>query len=109
MLASKLPVKAWDMISMDFCGPYPESVHGNKYVLVIVDQFTKYVILTPCAQANARTAYRALYEKIICSYGCPEKLLSDNGRHFKNSIIAAVCAAFRIFQTHSSPYYPEGD
>jgi transposase InsO family protein len=109
MLASKLPVRAWEMISMDYCGPYPESREGNRYVLVIIDQFTKYVHLTPCANANARTAYRALYEKIICGYGCPDKLLSDNGRHFKNAMLSAVCSAFRIFQTHSSPYYPEGD
>ena len=109
VLSSKPPQQAWEMISMDYCGPYPESSNGNKYVLVIIDQFTKYVLLTPCARADAQTTYRALYEKIICQHGFPNKLLSDNGKHFRNSMIAAVCATFKIFQTFSSPYYPQGD
>ena len=108
-LASTPPTKAWGMISMDYCGPYPTSINGNKYVLVIIDQFTKFVLLTPCARADAHTTYRALYEKVICHHGYPEKLLSDNGKHFRNTMIAAVCATFRIFQTFSSPYYPQGD
>jgi transposase InsO family protein len=108
-LASRPPTKAWELISMDFCGPYPESVHGYKYVLVIIDQFTKYVHLTPCKLANARSAYRALYEKIICNYGTPDKLLTDNGSHFRNKYLAAICAMFGIYQTFSSPYYPQGD
>jgi transposase InsO family protein len=108
-LASRPPTKAWELISMDFCGPYPKSVHGNQYVLVIIDQFTKYVHLTPCKHANARTAYRALYEKIICNYGTPDKLLTDNGSHFRNKYMAAICAMFGIYHTFSSPYYPQGD
>jgi len=108
-LASTPPQKAWELISMDFCGPYITSAQGNKYVLVIIDQFTKYVHLTPCRCADAQTAGRALYSKIICSYGTPDKLLSDNGSHFRNKYMSAICAAFGIFQTFSSPYYPQGD
>lgn len=108
-LASRPPTKAWEQISMDYCGPYPPSVSQKKFVLVIIDQFTKYVHLTPCHAANARTAYRTLYEKILCHYGTPQKILTDNGAHFRNKWLAAVCAEFKIVQTFSSPYYPQGD
>jgi transposase InsO family protein len=108
-LSSQPPSHAWEQISMDYCGPYPTSISNKRYVLVVIDQFTKFVHLTPCTHANAQTAYRVLYEKIICNYGTPQKILTDNGSHFRNKWLAAVCTEFKIAQTFSSPYYPQGD
>jgi len=108
-LASVAPTRPWEMISMDFSGPYPVSRRGNSYVLVIIDQFSKFVNLVACPQANAAAVLRALYERIICIHGPPEKLLSDNGSHFVNATIASMCHSFRIFKVQSSPYYPQGD
>lgn len=108
-LSSMAPTQPWEMISMDFCGPYPKSNRGNAYVLVIIDQFSKYVNLIPCLTADSGSVLRALYERIICQYGTPQKLLTDNGSHFVNSQIASICHAFRIFKVQSSPYYPQGD
>jgi hypothetical protein len=97
------------MVSMDFCGPYPRSRRGNLYVLVIIDQFSKYVNLVATAAADAANVLRAVWERIICVHGPPEKLLSDNGSHFVNASIASMCHSFRIFKVQSSPYYPQGD
>ena len=35
--------RAFEMVSMDVCGPYPTSERGNRYILVITDYFTKWV------------------------------------------------------------------
>lgn len=108
-LASKPPTEPWEMISMDFCGPYPISADGYKYVLVIIDQFSKFVYLIPTRRADARTVIKAMYSRILSVHPCPKKLLSDNGSHFRNKIITAACRVFRIFRAFSSSYYPQGD
>ena len=108
-LSSTAPTRAWEMVSMDFSGPYIKSARGNTYVLVIIDQFTKYVNLIPCERADSGSVLRALYERIICVHDRPEKLLTDNGSHFVNAAISAACESFRIYKVQSSPYYPQGD
>jgi len=108
-LSSVAPTRPWEMVSMDFCGPYPQSRRGNTYILVIIDQFSKYVNLIATAAADAANVLRAVWERIICVHGPPEKLLSDNGSHFVNASIASMCHSFRIFKVQSSPYYPQGD
>ncbi len=41
-LLSSAPMKN---ISMDSVGPFPEDVHGNRYILVIIDEFSKFALL----------------------------------------------------------------
>ncbi len=108
LLSSKCPTKPWEMISMDYCGPYVKSDKGFTFVLVIIDQFSKFVYLTPAKRATGAVVMEALIGKIFM-HGHPEKLLSDNGPHFRNKLLAAVCQQFRIFQTFSSGYYAQGD
>ena len=108
-LSSVAPQRPWEMVSMDFCVPYPRSRGGNTYILVVIDQFSKYVNLIATAAADAAHVLRAVWERIICVHGPPEKLLSDNGSHFVNASIASMCHSFRIFKVQSSPYYPQGD
>lgn len=96
-------------LSMDFCGPYKTSVRGYKYVLVMIDNFTKWVELVPCINNNASTVVNAFYERILTRYGKVQQLLTDNGSHFRNYMLEALCQLFGCYKAYSTPYYPEGD
>jgi hypothetical protein len=108
-LASKPATKMWSQVAMDFAGPYPESSNGRKYVLVMIDQFSKYVEIVATERNDAATVLSAFNERIICRHGCPERLLTDNHRQFKNLALDAVCHAFGCFKSYCSKYYPQGD
>ena len=43
------------LISVDIVGPFPESNDGNKYILVVVDQFTKWSKAYPIPNQEATT------------------------------------------------------
>ncbi len=109
LLASKPPSTPWKTVSTDFCGPYLQSDHGNKYILVFVDNFTKWVELVPLPNQLASTVCAAFYERIICRHGVPRMLLSDRGPQFKSNLIEFLCASFGIKKIFSSAYYPQGD
>lgn len=108
-LASKPSMKMWEQVAMDFAGPYPTSNNQKRYVLVMVDNFSKYVELVPCERMDAYAVINAFYERIICRHGCPERILTDNHRHFKNVALRSVCDVFGIFPAYITPYYPQGN
>jgi transposase InsO family protein len=107
-LRSRVPDQPWKTVAMDFCGPYPES-RGYRYVLVFVDQFTKWVELVPTIDQNTITVIEAFYANIICRHGCPKRLLSDNGPSFRSRLLDTLCQNFGIEKIFSTAYYPQGD
>lgn len=44
----KVPSESWQMIAVDFVGPFPRSKRGNIMLLVIVDIMTKFPLLFHC-------------------------------------------------------------
>ena len=96
-------------MAVDFAGPLITSNNGSKYILVFMDQFTKWVELIPTQDQLATTVVQAFYTNIICRHGCPEYLLSDRGPQFSGALVDAMCAHFGIKKIFSSAYYPQGD
>lgn len=108
-LASKPPLRPWHTVAMDFCGPYVTSRSGHRFVLVLIDHFTKWVELAPLQDQSAETVCNAMQKYVIFRHGCPERLLSDNGPQFRSHLVNAVCGLFDIEKIFSSTYYPQGD
>ena len=108
-MSSKPPTFPWHTVAMDFCGPYPQSNRGFRYILVFTDHFTKWVELVPTRDQLALTVVREFYRNIICKHGCPLRLLSDNGPQFKAALVETLCSYFGIQKIYSSAYYPQGD
>lgn len=107
-LSSRPSSKPWSTVAADFCGPY-NSGAGNRYVLVIVDHFTKWVELIPTKTQDAIEVAQAFYDRIICHFGCPNRFLTDQGSSFKSKLIETICGLFRIKKIFSSTYFPQGD
>ena len=109
LMGGQPPQKPWHTVAMDFCGPYIKSEVGNRFVLVFVDQFTKWVELVPLPDSTAATVVRCFYERIVCRHGCPVRLLSDRGPQFAGLLVRRICAEFGVEKIFSSAYYPQGD
>ena len=70
----------WEIVSIDFVGPLPRSNDGNSQLVVLQDKFTKWIELRPLRKATARAVTRALHEQVVCPHGCPETVITDNGK-----------------------------
>ena len=73
------PPPPWDMLSVDVMGPFIGSKRGERYILSVIDCFSKYLILVPLRDHTAPSVSKALYERVIGYFGCPRKFLSDRG------------------------------
>jgi transposase InsO family protein len=94
---------------MDFYGPLETTEEGHRYILTAQDCLTKYVILTPVKQATAEEVARVLTEKIICYFGPPAALLTDQGTHFQNRLLEEFAKIFRIEKYCTTAYHPQSN
>lgn len=76
----------FDKIFVDIVGPLPVSLNGNKYILSMVDDLTRFVDFTPMPDQLADTVARCLYEEILSRYTIPKSIVTDNGSNFDGSV-----------------------
>lgn len=46
---------------------------------------------------------------IICRFGIPKRIRSDNGTPFINSNVRELCEKYGVDHVKSTPYYPQGN
>ncbi|XP_062085868.1 uncharacterized protein LOC133791975 [Humulus lupulus] len=76
---------------IDFMGPFPPSF-GNLYILVAVDYVSKWVEAISSPTNDSKVAMKFLYKHVFTRFGTPRALISDEGTHFVNKILAALLA-----------------
>lgn len=95
-----------DCLHLDILGPFPISSSGNKYILIIIDQFTRWVEAFPVPDQGAETAARRLVYDFIARFGAPLELHTDQGRNFESALFQSVCKLLQITKTRTTPYHP---
>jgi transposase InsO family protein len=82
-------------VNIDTIGPLPPDDEGNKYVIVIIDTFSRYVTLHAGKDASGSEAASAIH-KHICTFGIPASILTDNGSQFINEMILRMTDLYGI-------------
>lgn len=93
---------------MDLLGPLNKTGSGNVYILVITDYLTKWPEAVPLKDKSAATVCHALTE-VICRYGIPRTIISDQGREFCNALNKSLCERLLIKHNVTSPYHPQAN
>ena len=53
--------EAWGQVGMDLVGPLPETADGYKYVMTLMDYYTKWAEAVPLKDKTASSVAEALY------------------------------------------------
>ena len=88
-----------ERIAIDVLGPLPLTELGNKYVVVIADYFTKWVEALPIPDQEARTIADVLVKEVICRFGVPQLIHSDQGRNFESVLFAEYVTEYVVLVT----------
>nr|KYP35921.1 hypothetical protein KK1_043008 [Cajanus cajan] len=67
---------------MDILGPFPPANGQLKFLLVAIDYFTKWVEACLLAKITTKNIQKFTWKSIICKFGIPHSLVTDNGRQF---------------------------
>jgi hypothetical protein len=95
-----------ECINIDSIGPLSEDQNGNKYIIVIIDTFSRWVELYPVRSTDAITAAKTLLH-FVGRFGIPSTILSDNGTQFVNNTCDELTKLLRISHKLTTPYSHE--
>jgi transposase InsO family protein len=76
-------------LAVDTIGPLPEDEKGNKYIIAVIDIFSRFLEMHPAPDATAVSAADALLQH-TGRYGIPSLLISDAGSQYVNEIISEL-------------------
>ena len=93
-------------VGVDIVGPFPVTDRGNKYILVAIDHFTRWVEGYALPNMETVTLARTLVDEFICRHGAPDMLLSDRGKNFISSLMKEICRLINTKKLNTSSYHP---
>uniref|UniRef100_A0A914HU08 RNA-directed DNA polymerase n=1 Tax=Globodera rostochiensis TaxID=31243 RepID=A0A914HU08_GLORO len=98
----------FEMLCIDILDIGP-SQSDFKYICVMVDHFTKYMIAEPIRDKSAESVSKVLVEKMILIYGSPKKIHSDRGKEFVNATIEEITKILGIERSVTAGYDPQAN
>jgi hypothetical protein len=93
-------------LGADLIGPLTETHHGNRYILVICDYLSKFVIAEPIVSKTADCVH-SVFRRIFLTFGPPNVLITDQGREFVNGKVDNLCRMMNVEHRKTSPYHPQ--
>ena len=101
--------RRWERVAMDLLDMSITSAKGNCYVLVMVDCFSRWTEACPLPDKTAISVADAFFSNIVCRFGMPSVIHSDQGREFENKVMHELCLLGCSHKTKTTPYHPESD
>ena len=80
-----------------------------KFLIVGIDYFTKWVEVEPVARITEQNVRNFFSKNIICHFGIPRVLISNNGCQFDNAPFRDFCEQLGIRNHYSSPSHPQAN
>ena len=96
----------WERLGVDITGPFPRSARGNKYMITLIDHFTKWAEAVPIPNHEATTVSRVLLEQVITRFGVPQQILTDRGAEFESQLFKELCRILGCDKIRTTSYKP---
>ena len=90
-------------------GPMPQGKRQMKFLLVAIDYFTKWVEAEALATITETKVQNFVWKNIICRFGIPRTIISDNGRQFDSQAFSSFCSNLGIRNKYSSLGHPQAN
>lgn len=94
--------------SLEFVGQLVVTPRGAKYVLVMVEHFSKWIELVALLQNSSKLAAMAFLDRVLACFGALAEVLTDQGREFLGAF-KALCTKALIDHRTTSLDHQEAD
>ncbi|KIH55936.1 hypothetical protein ANCDUO_13891, partial [Ancylostoma duodenale] len=86
----EVSTKPWQRVHSDVISPLPLTLDGNKYILVFVDPFSKYIVAEPLPHQKSNTTAQAFINRFVARFGLPETLVIDQGSNYMSDTFTTL-------------------
>ena len=94
-----------ERLNLDFKGPLPSNT-TNKYILTVIDEYTRFPFAIPCPDVKTTSVIKALCQ-IFSIFGLPAYIHSDRGSAFMSSELKQYLHNKGIATSRTTPYNPQ--
>jgi len=105
-ITSPWPFAKW---GVDIVGPMPLGKGNRKFIVVAVDYFTKWAEAEALATITTENVIKFLWKSVICRFGIPYAMVTDNGKQFDCDRFREWCAELGIRKSFSTPVFPKSN
>lgn len=104
----ELPKSRFQHIHMDLVGPLPPS-NGYRYLLTMVDRYTRWPEAVPIPDMKAETVARAFTATWVARFGIPQKVTTDQGRQFESDLFRELNHLLGSEHLRTTAYHPQAN
>ncbi|GFZ19761.1 hypothetical protein Acr_28g0004660 [Actinidia rufa] len=105
-ISSPWPFAQW---GIDILGSLPRALLQRKFLIVAIDYFTKWIEAQPLAKITEKNTLDFVWKHLVCRFGIPKVIISDNVRQFDNDQLKLFCSDLAISHYFSSPGHPQAN
>lgn len=95
-----------ERVHLDFLGPLPRTEGGNEYILMMIDNFTKWVEYISLPSQTAEVTARAAVNDLFSRFGYPYEIFTNQDRDFESELFLKICTILGIHKARTRPYRP---
>ena len=104
----EIPTRRFQYVHIDIVGPLPE-VRGYKYLLTVMDRFTRWPEAIPLKEIDTKSVARAYTLHWVARFGVPEVMVSDRGTQFVSELWTAMSQLLGTQLSHTTAYHPQAN
>ena len=96
-------------VHLDLYGPLLNHLNQKRFVLVITDAFSKYTKLVTIPNKMEQTVATNFITNWCHIFGYPLSIVTDQGKEFTNSLLAAILKEAQVKHFTTAPYHPQSN
>lgn len=104
-----IPSGRFKHIDIDIVGPLPETKEGYRYILTIIDRFSRWMEALKMRNIETETVITNLIDGWISRFGIPEQIRTDRGRQFESHLFTRLNEIFGINRIKTAAYCPRSN
>ncbi|GJY10838.1 reverse transcriptase domain-containing protein [Tanacetum coccineum] len=94
---------------IDIAGPFPKGPGKVKFLIVAMDYFTKWIEAKAVARITGNQVKKFVWNNIVCRFGLPREIISDNGKQFSDNPFKDWCEKLNIAYRFASVKHPQSN
>ena len=102
-----VPAKVWMQVRVDIMSM--KEVDGFKYIITAMDYFSKNMEMRAIKAKSAKEVALFVYKEVICRWGSPDIIITDQGREFCNCINDELMECTHCKHRITSSYHPQSN